>query len=408
MKRRRLLALLLSVSCMLSACSGNAALDPVGQGAEQTNQENASSDSSETPAYPYDTSQWEKGIADICRNEDGYYAAISDFIYYIDSERNVRALCNKADCSHDDAECNAYLLKTQPGSIWYNGNKIYAVATSHKGGYGLYQIEPDGSGMKELSKLFQAGSGASVSTYYDDDAMYCRCEILSAADMQRGTFSDKLYRVELKEGAKPELLYENPDGSKNVDTGVGVVCFLDDDAYVPILQFPRDGSGWESKLYRYDKTEDKMEVFLEDSPANMCIQGEWMYYQWGNTFCRSRVDGNEKTVLFEDEKLASSRIYFDGTYFYLSDSGYWEERPANYTLSILKEDGTVVDQISFDSRWSFLCGDGEELVWELIDTNPEGVGFLTTYYFYDKDQIGTGKADMESVEIADVDVPWVR
>lgn len=113
-------------------------------------------------------------------------------------------------------------------------------------------------------------------------------------------------------------------------------------------------------------------------------------------------------MLFEDEKLASSRIYFDGTYFYLSDSGYWEERPANYTLSILREDGTVVDQISFDSRWSFLCGDGEELVWELIDTNPEGVGFLTTYYFYDKDQIGTGKADMESVKIADVDVPWVR
>ena len=87
----------------------------------------------------------------VAKGADGYYFIGKDhFIYYFDSEsQEIIALCGKADCNHNNSQCNAFIepLTYLPSSIYYHNGYLYLLKDV-AGNAILEQFNEDGSGRK--------------------------------------------------------------------------------------------------------------------------------------------------------------------------------------------------------------------------------------------------------------------
>ena len=349
----------------------------------------------------YDINMWPKWSADICRNKTGYYIAGESFIYTMENG-TIMALCNKADCTHNDKNCNAYLENIQKQTIWYDGNKLYVVAGEIRGAYYVYEIETDGSGSKKICELFQTAGIKSfgITCNYKDGYAYYILDLQTTSDITRGIYSQKLYRLKLEADAEPELLYENED--KSVSTSFGRCYFYEDDMYVVVNKRTASGNGSTSVLYRYSIKEDVMAPFLDKFVYYYFVTKNTLYYTTDDGIHQYILDKNEDALFYEDPAF-SSAMYFDGTYIYLDDSWYQaaqEEHSDKVNIYILNLEGKLCKKLSLDWGSDILYGDGNSLVVKNVYNPKEGSPYATSKYsFYDKGQIENGGEEWTYIEM---------
>ena len=78
------------------------------------------------------------GVNILARNDTVYYVNLGDWLYYYDDQIGVSGrLCSKAECTHDNKNCNAYIgnvvsgLQVYDGHIyWINGSALTRVDLS--------------------------------------------------------------------------------------------------------------------------------------------------------------------------------------------------------------------------------------------------------------------------------------
>ena len=361
----------------------------------------------ETVVSGFDLNAWMKGISNICRGENGYYAISDDqnMIYTIDDEEGTAVpLCSKAECTHDTEDCNAYLGRSVLGwTIWYDGTHLYVVAARAATCY-LYEISLDGSGSREICALFKT-TGASaygLSPYYYDGYLYYAQMLQSATDVANGIYAQKLYRIRIENNAKPELICENTENVDSVSSNIGRCFFYEDLMYFVLSCYANDGSSEATTLYRYHTKEDKLEKLGERYMAYYCVVDDVLYYTAENGIHQYNLNDGTEVMFYEDPALVSELIY-DGQYFYASDKGYIrateEESPDFYTMYVIDREGDLVDTIAIDWTWSFFYGDGNNLVAKGRRDLLEKEQSATQFYFYDKRQIGTDQDEWKMVEI---------
>lgn len=350
----------------------------------------------------YDTNVWPKGVADICRSETGYYVANENYIYTVENEVAM-ALCNKADCSHTDKNCNAYLNNIQRQTIWYDGSKLYVVAGDEvRGKYCIYEVETDGSGSKKVCDLFQSTGAKSfgIVCNYMNGYVYYVLDLQTTSDITRGIYSQKLYRLKLESGAEPELIYENED--KSVSTSFGRCYFYEDDMYVVVNKRTANGEGNSSVLYQYSIKEDTMEPFLDKFVSYYFVADGMLYYTSPDGIYKYSLDKNTDTLFYENPVFCSD-MYFDGTYIYLDDSWYQamqEEHSDKVNVYILNLNGELCKTLSLDWGSEVFYGDGEKIVVKNSYSAQNGSPYGTDKYsFYNKEQIVNGGEEWTSVEI---------
>lgn len=357
----------------------------------------------------YDSNAWEKGVANICRNENGYYAFCGELLYTIE-DKKAYPLCNKADCEHDSVECNAYLKKVQPQTVWYDGTSIYAVGMGKVGTYSIYRINKDGSGNEKVCDLFQTIGKASFSIlcYFNDGYAYYVLTLRSADDVAKGNYSEKLYRIKLEANAEPELLYEKMDG---VETNtLGRCIFDEDDLYITEITYSENGDP-SCVLYKYSIKENKIEPFMEKYMAYYFINEGYLYYTAEDGIYKSSLtEPDDEELIFETSEFNGAMVY-DGEYIYVDDMAYQmsqEEHSDVVNICVLDLNGNIQKKTSVDYNCLLFYGDGTDIIAENkypVNTADE-VCFVDKIYFYDKSQINTDQDEwsyMEQKEASDLE-----
>ena len=123
-------------------------------------------------------SSWNTDVHGIAKVEGGYYFLQMKskgmcLYFYDESVHKSIPVCSKAECNHDNVQCNAFFLTSEYLSSpvhYYQGN-IYLVKV--KNGMGvLTKIQPDGNEREEICELFPNANVTSVSMVFHDNAAY--------------------------------------------------------------------------------------------------------------------------------------------------------------------------------------------------------------------------------------------
>ena len=329
--------------------------------------ENKKTEINENDRTSYSTNVWERGISKICKSDSGYYAFSGDFIYTVENQK-MYPLCNKADCEHNTIDCNAYLKKAQQQTIWYDGEGIYVI------------------GMGKNDKL----------------------TLRDAADIAAGSYSDKLYRIELKSRAQPELVYETKDGESQNSTAIGKCYFYDGYIYMTIIKFNDENTSY--GLYRYSIENNAMELFLSRYMSYYFITDDILYYTDDAGIHKYSLDGTIDEFFYENPKFCGAMIY-DGTNIYLDDSWHQSKQETHsdmFNIYILNMDGVLLKECSVNWEREPLYGDGEDIIMqgENIVNENDSSWRVRQFYFYDKSQIRTEQDEwicIEQKEVSDLE-----
>lgn len=358
----------------------------------------------------YDTNEWIRGFSNICRNENGYYIISTDFLYVVDADKNVTPLCNKADCNHMNVDCNAYIKNALTQTVWYDGNNIYVVAGMKAAKYALYKINQDGSGNEKVCDLFQASgtSGILVTSYFYKNYMYYVSALQTAAEARAGRMNPKLYRVELKNSAKPELIYE-ADTEDVFETSIGRCIFDGDYMYVALIKSTETGIDNSSELYRYSLTENRLELVIDHFVSNYFVKGDVIYYTSADGIHTYSINEKKDEIFYGDPRFCSTML-FDGEYIYLDDSWYQstldDSGEQDDTIFVLDMSGNIIQEISVPEHGMELFGDGNEIiVREIKSINEENRSYnAEVFHFWDKSQIKNGTSEWIELEIEETNV----
>lgn len=119
-------------------------------------------------------SYWGATSHNIARGEAGYYYMNLNYIMYFDEETKTSfPLCGKAECSHKDENCNAFLSvgKYILHTIYYYRNYLY-IQAHHNGAIYLERVNADGSGRLEICQLAVSEDESTTKLVFHDDSVY--------------------------------------------------------------------------------------------------------------------------------------------------------------------------------------------------------------------------------------------
>lgn len=281
------------------------------------------------------------GHSSFQKSDNGYYAAVNNFIFYIDGKTmNATPLCNKSNCLHDKEtdseklkECNAYV----PDYAEYTRNSIQLYNKK------LYFLQLDSADSAEdIDKyLFyemdtESGSRKLLLTYIDGKVnfwavhrgnIYFKADNFISSDdsgelkAQNGTGFNKMFRLKLGESS-PEVIYdfEKTDGIYKIQLSnsftvygnhiyIGYSGYKNEEAYNKVIS--ADEKDFESiasdvlcGYVHIDITNDKSTVVLDGNEENSkvfnCFYNDKICYSQGNSVYILELDGRNSELLADN------------------------------------------------------------------------------------------------------------
>lgn len=197
-----------------------------------------------TTNYQYYYSNLNGTCFPITKSETGYYVfSPNNFLYYIDRElQEATLLCDKPNCSHSSADCNAYFnLFVQASSNMYNiiqyydGN-LYVVLKEQDDmgnflGNTLYKVTPDGSTREKLLEFKEGISHWLIHKgyfYFSQDIFSDNVDYGSVYD----SFAIKRCPID-NINKEPEEIFNSKNYSENL-RGTYQFTAYGDNIYVPV------------------------------------------------------------------------------------------------------------------------------------------------------------------------------
>lgn len=332
----------------------------------------------------------------VAAGEGGYfyfhYDAEGSYMRFFDPETGVDVkLCGKADCTHDTADCDAYVGGIMPQFIAYVSGGVYYLQNIGGERISLCRMEKDGSGHQEVTTIYDNPG----EDYYMPSGFFHRGSLYYVIREADGSGStETLYRVRAEKGAKPEKQLE-------VKGNMGYFLADGDDLY--FSQCQNDGNSLHdyrvTRMSLGDGGQEDLYVCGEDQMiSGMALANGCLYYSVGTegVIKRDLETGEEEPFGKDLPKYAA--IYADGDYIYVDnttecDMAYAvegdEDAYDGREILVLGQDGERVAAISMrDNRGLILGADEKNLLCERSTREEPEPALMIC----DKSQFGSGSA----------------
>ena len=182
----------------------------------------------------------------LCKSGSVYYTyAWNRLLYYDDASDSSGVLCGRADCSHQDVNCNAY-VDTSAAGIQVYDNKIYWIENFNT----LCRADLDGSHHEQVRKVERI-DGYDARLYLHRGFLYTSVGTVLVKGAQ--TWVDlNIYQYDMTDPqSEPNLLYT---GTYDNNQEFSYQCRFSGDQIYFIVSYGGIGNDgvYEGELYQYD------------------------------------------------------------------------------------------------------------------------------------------------------------
>lgn len=330
-------------------------------------------------------------------NTSGYYYwGYTDYMtfYDLNTKKSV-LLCNKPDCKHvinndntieTDKDCNAYYSSVyQNEKVWTYGDCVFVLQKIDKKGLYLTQISSDSTMRKPVIRLSE-NTEAIVELIMNNGYAYYSI----AANTTEGTA--ELYKVELKENAKPEKI-DSIEGASPIITHLKA---YDDNVYY--VKFYSDEYNAQDplsvemnyQLYMYNEESDETKAVSDKNIDDYAVNvddNELYYHECGGNVYKANLDDMTSECIYSDENLILSRIAYDGKYIYVDNfQDVILEVDDERKIYVIDNDGNIKKRvIADDDKRKATVEYGDDKYMFLISSKG--------YYMLDKGNIYSDEGD---------------
>lgn len=281
------------------------------------------------------------GHSSFQKSDNGYYAAVNNFIFFIDGKTmNATPLCNKSNCLHDREtneeklkECNAYVpdyAEYTRNSIQLYNSKIYflqldsADSAEDVDKYLFYEMDTE-SGSRKLLLTYTDGKVNFWAVHrgyiYFKADNYISSDDSGELKAQNGTGFNKMFRLKLGESS-PEVIYDfaKTDGIYKIQLSnsftvygnhiyIGYSGYKNEEAYNKVISaeekdFESVASDVLCGYVHINITNDESTVVLDGSEENSkvfnCFYNSKLCYSQGNSVYVSELDGSNSELLADN------------------------------------------------------------------------------------------------------------
>lgn len=353
-RKKSIFMLIIAMVCLVSGCGG------------KTSQISIGTTGRDDQAY------WNIFNHMITASENGYYYIKSEdtynYIYYMEKRSGkTTALCGKADCRHNDQDCNSYLSREYNGvQIYCYDEKVYVIYNNDLDGLSyLEEIEKDGSGRIRLFEIGEIQNAYCLAFHDGCVYIYVRQGGVSGYETNVATIRERSL-----DGSKDEIIYSYED------TGAVVYALK---SYGDKLFFVEEQQGRVSEekyaertfvrkgLYAYDYNTGTVSQFINAAVNDYTIDIEnntIYYYVVDDGLYKKDLNGGSAKKLYTAETGQTNicQLSFDGSYLYMNNEQYFTffmEPPRQSQTYVFDRDGNIVNEIKSSSAYSTFFGDDQ-------------------------------------------------
>ncbi len=388
-KKLSILLTLVLVAVCLASCSKPSPLESNPHNAGNAFPSFAKLDPESLKPDEYYTSlrQGESSIARYIETPYGMYNLGTDRYIYYSENGNTKyiKLCNRPDCNHNTADCNAY---TGANHIGYYKDNIYYI-----GGSSINCMDIDGTNHKTVKSLYE-GSDNNVGYFHNGYYYYVITRGGTIGTL--GNVDNNLYRVKIDDNSKPEILLTD-----DIVLDINMFFVTKDYIFLTIYNFDAIPSCY---LYKFS-CETKQLAKITDSWSGfgtVYFNNNYGYcYRANEGIYRYTVDTDEiklvKDIKFDNDGYCATKFYPD--YIYLIHNNNEDPRDSQKrerVLYIYDWEFNLLNSIEFNYIPTKKIGGFVTVVGDYIlfasnwDNNPD--------YYIDKSEIGTCNLMFHKIE----------
>lgn len=361
--KRIVVTLLLACSlCFVTACSGtdqSADSNSDVSSGKSVNLE-ASVKGYYAKEYDFDTDYQSYFLwPGVTRAEDGYYYWDVDkerLMYYDISTGQGVVLCNKANCTHEDENCNAFFRRSSESGeyycksyLQYYDGDVYLAGRDPDGYVNLYRASADGSSCDMYMHLFRQTANSvtgesDVASFAEPDVCIHRGYVYYINKMEK---EPKLYRVKLG-GKKSEVIYENKGlrpSTYRIKAYGDKIYFqsgnFEDESYIDI----------EGGIYAYDINSGEVSLYKDSVISTYLFYQDVLYYSGSKGIYRYDQEKDKATKILDLERSNNQFTVIDESTIAVFD----EE---SLTLVVYDLEKDTKKEIQDDHLSSCYFGDG--------------------------------------------------
>lgn len=260
----------------------------------------------------------------VAKGENGYYyfGGFGQYILYFDAAtQEAIPLCSKAECSHDDSECMAYVgASNEALQIYFYNDKLYWLE-NNAGMVILVECRSDGSERKNVGELCVANDDTVNITfcnnyiYFTENAGHSVSDEDKTIFLKRMSLSDKNFETVYEYKGKNAVIQNLKTYSDEVYFVITSVEKTGEDTY------ERSGKG----VFAADSKSNETRVVIDDNVYDYCIdtQNKYLYYYLYSDGLYRAKDENKEKIYTATQHTGFCNLTFDGEYVYM-DNDYWE------------------------------------------------------------------------------------
>ncbi len=262
--------------------------------------------------------------------EDGYYYFVSEninsdylcFLYYHDDSTGVDvAVCSKANCSHQDEDCDAYFDDQYIYELFYSDGSLY-IFRQYEDYNIIERISMDGTQRETSCTLFRIATESgeeddgsySVTTYYPEIAIHRGYVFYS--DYYPGCTECALYCVKLDSDEEPTKICSLETDSPWIYRlkGYGEYLFFQMGVYLS------DEDTYDISIYAYN-IETQEISYVVDAIRNYTVGDDYVYYfdRQDNVFAYQVSTEQTTQIIDSGGTYADEDVYLfvkDGLFYY--------------------------------------------------------------------------------------------
>lgn len=321
------------------------------------------------------------------------------YVLYCDhGSDTVIKLCGRADCSHDNPDCNACI--EEGNNIYYHEGYLYAVSGRGDAGCSLIRMDMDGSDRVKVFDMNQFVQDLG----YD----FARCDMIDSGECLFSAYEWMAVEAGPDEEAYTSSSVETYryalDGSMAEPQPIkseGAHLYHCSDVFLTLMNGARNGgyNGYDLSLGHWDMETDTV-TYLTDHPGIAGFYGkEYGYYFRDGAVIRLNYETRE------EEQLVETGL--DGDYYAIcfpdclivADQSF---EPTDNQIYIYNWAYELVDTIKLPTfsgipyDQSLIAETEERLIFsdDLFTRVPK--------YYIEKSELGTGKAKVYSFKLPDL------
>lgn len=357
---------------------------------------------------------WGTKIQSITKAENGYYYLTTKaplFLMYFDNyTKESIKVCGKAECNHENAECNAYLgdktyydrnaTKQEFCSsydLYYYNGLLYVLGTEGN----LISISLDGSERNKIANVYNYDASSNTKLAFYDNYVYVYNSIGNQGSSQNHAETIKRYSLDGKT-TENVVEWNTTGGSINsVKNYSDKLFFLTNSVDVDKNGEDRQINYTYNGLYAYNHKTGEAGKVIDEAITGYAIDEEnekIYYFVFGEGLYVYDIKSDSKSKIYEaTEEIGIADMSYDGKYIYLYN-GEWTSyvkstNKASITSKciVLDTQGNTINTFNIDKFAYMLFGDSNYLFAEQImeEENTGKTGMQYTYI--DKSDLENGE-----------------